>query len=335
MGPYFSACPRHDGSGNDLEDEMTPEQILSHPPLALTREQREFYFDNGYLLVERIVPQEWIDRLTQVTNEMVEQSRSLTKSDAVFDLEPGHTVDEPRLRRLTSPVEQHPTYWEFASKSVVVDLAADLVGPDVKFHHSKLNFKWQSGGEEVKWHQDITYWPHTNYSPLTIGVYLHDVGDDQGPLGAIPVSHKGPLYNQYNDDNQWVGCLGEEDARGIDASTTDYLTGPAGSITIHNCRLVHGSRQNMSDKGRPLLLNIYSSADAFTYTANPLPSKYEGAIVKGKPALWAHHDDRPCLVPPDWSGGYTSLYALQQQEEWDRDQIEKLARQTAQIRRED
>ena len=84
-----------------------------------------------------------------------------------------------------------------------------------------------------------------------------------------------------------------------------------------------------------MLLNIYSSADAFTYTPNPLPSRYEGSIVRGNPAKWAHHDDRPCLVPPDWSGGYTSLYALQQQEDWDSDQIAAVAQQTAQIRREE
>jgi hypothetical protein len=63
---------------------------------------------------------------------------------------------------------------------------ADLVGPDVKFHHSKLNFKWAQGGEGVKWHYDISFWPHTNYSPLTIGTYIHDCGLDQAPLQVLP-----------------------------------------------------------------------------------------------------------------------------------------------------
>jgi ectoine hydroxylase len=314
---------------------MTPEDIIAHKPVVLTQEQREFFFQNGYLLAERIVPQEWVERLLQVTDEMVESSRALEKSDVIFDLEPGHTAQEPRLRRLTSPVEHHPAYWEFASTSVLVDLAADLVGPDVKFHHSKLNFKWAKGGEEVKWHQDIGYWPHTNYSPCTMGVYLHDVGDDQGPLGVVPGSHNGDLYNQYNDEGQWTGCLNEEDSRRFDPEQAAYLPGPAGSVTIHHCRAIHGSKPNHSDVGRPLLLNIYSSADAFTYTANPLPSRYEGAIVRGKPALWAHHDERPCLVPPDWSGGYTSLYAMQQGEQWDEDQLETVAQQTAKIRKEE
>ncbi len=183
---------------------MTPEKILSYEPVVLTEAQRQSYFEKGYLLVERIVPEDWVARLIEITDEMVQRSRSLTESDGIFDLEPGHTVDHPRLRRLSSPVEHHPAYWEFASRSVIVDVAADLVGPDVKFHHSKLNFKWARGGEEVKWHQDITYWPHTNYSPLTIGVYLHDVSDDQGPLAAISGSHNGELFNQYNAAGQWV-----------------------------------------------------------------------------------------------------------------------------------
>jgi ectoine hydroxylase-related dioxygenase (phytanoyl-CoA dioxygenase family) len=300
---------------------MTPEQVLAVESKVLTQAQREFYFEHGYLLLERVVPADWVERLLAVTAGFVEQSRALTRSDAIFDLEPNHTAERPRLRRLTSPVEQHPVYWELASASVLADVAADLVGPDVKFHHSKLNFKWAEGGEEVKWHQDIQYWPHTNYSPLTMGVYLHDVGPEQGPLMVLPGSHDGPLYSLYNDDDAWVGCLSDADVAGLDRSRAVELTGPAGSVTIHNCRTVHSSRRNESDLGRPLLLNVYSAADAFPYTANPLPSRYAGAIVRGQPARWAHHDPRPCLLPPDWSGGYTSLFALQQEESWDEEQL--------------
>jgi len=311
---------------------MTPEEILSHPPLLLSQAQRESYFERGYLLAERVIPDAMVERLRAATAEMVERSRALSRSDQVFDLEPGHTAESPRLRRLTSPVEHHPLYWELASTAPLVDLVADLVGPDVKFHHSKLNFKWAAGGEEVKWHQDISYWPHTNYSPLTVGVYLHDCGPDQGPLGVVPGSHRGELFDQYNERGEWVGCLAAADVARVAVDTADYLTGPSGSVTVHNCRVVHGSRPNLSDQGRPLLLNVFSSADAFPYTANPLPSSHAGRIVRGVAARRAHHDPRPCLVPPDWSGGYTSLFALQQEESWDEEQLDTVARQTREMR---
>ena len=139
----------------------------------------------------------------------MDRSRAITKSDAVWDLEKDHSAQRPRLRRLSAPCDHHPAYWDYVSNTIFADIAADLLGPDVKFHHSKLNFKASEGGTEVKWHQDIQYWPHTNYSPLTIGVYLHDVGPEQGPLRVLPGSHEGPLYSLYNDDDAWVGCLAD------------------------------------------------------------------------------------------------------------------------------
>ena len=177
---------------------MTPEQVLSQRPRVLTQQQREFYFAQGYLLVERAIGQDWIHKLRSATDDLIERSRGVTKSDAVRDLEPGHTSSSPRLRRVSAPIDHHPAFWEYVSQSIIGDIVADLVGPNVKFHHSKLNFKWAQGGEEVKWHYDISFWPHTNYSPLTVGTYIYDCGMDQGPLGVIPGSHRrDELYTQY------------------------------------------------------------------------------------------------------------------------------------------
>ena len=35
---------------------MTPEQVLAQPPRVLSQAQREAYFTDGYLLVERLIP---------------------------------------------------------------------------------------------------------------------------------------------------------------------------------------------------------------------------------------------------------------------------------------
>lgn len=295
---------------------MTPEDILSHEPRVLTQAQRESYFEDGYILLERIVPDDVVERLRAVTEEMVERSKQVAESDAVWDLDEGHSAETPRLRRLSSPNDHHQTYWDYASKSVLADVMCDLVGPDVKFHHSKLNFKWSGGGDEVKWHQDISFWPHTNYSPCTAGTYVYDCGLEQGPLAVLPGSHEHDLYDQYNDKGEWVGCLSPEESAKIDMDKAVFLDGPAGSVTIHNCRTLHYSAANHSDIPRPLLLNVYASADAFPYTHNPLQSKYDQAIIRGERARYAHHDPRPCLQPPDWSGGYTSIFAVQQEEDW-------------------
>ena len=207
-------------------------------------------------------------------------------------------------------MDLHETYWEFSSQSVIVDVVADLIGPDVKFHHSKLNFKAPGGGEEVKWHQDIQFWPHTNYSPLTVGVFLDDVEPGMGNVGFIPGSHNDPLFDQYEGD-EWLGCISEDDLKRLDLESAVFPTGPAGSVTVHNCRTVHGSEPNRSTRERRLLLQTYAAADAFTYTDIVARSPHGDMLIRGEPARWARHDPRPCQVGP---ARYRTIFEVQQRE---------------------
>ena len=115
------------------------------PAAVLTEEQRAAYEQQGWLAVPGLVDGAWLDRLRTVTAEFVEQSRALTESNVLFDLDTGHSAEEPRLRRLSSPTDLHETFWEFSATSVLVDVVVDLIGPNVKFHHSKLNFKAARG----------------------------------------------------------------------------------------------------------------------------------------------------------------------------------------------
>jgi hypothetical protein len=153
---------------------MTPESVLRRPPVMLNQRAREQYFEDGFLIVPGYVGAAWLGRLRAVVAVKIEESRTLTASDDQFDLAPDHTADKPNIRRLRKAVDQHPELWTFAQDSSVVDLIADLLGSDLHFHSSKLNFKWSAGGDAVRWHQDIQAWPHTNFSVLTFGVYLED-----------------------------------------------------------------------------------------------------------------------------------------------------------------
>ena len=128
--------------------------IIERPAKILSQRQREAYFRDGFIGVEGLVGEPWLSRLRDVTNQFIELSRSVQGKDKRFDLEASHSAEEPRIRRLNSPTDFHDTYWEFASQGPFVDVAEDLLGPNIKFHHSKLNFKWSGGGEEVKWQQD-------------------------------------------------------------------------------------------------------------------------------------------------------------------------------------
>ena len=51
---------------------MKVEDILSIKPVILKQEQREFYFENGYLLLEKAINDEWLEKLRATVDELVE-----------------------------------------------------------------------------------------------------------------------------------------------------------------------------------------------------------------------------------------------------------------------
>ena len=291
---------------------MTPEAILAHPPRVLSEAQRRAYFETGFLAAPGLIPSDWLDRLIELSDEFIERSRAVSASDEAFDLGPEHSPARPHVRRLRALVDRHPDFWRFASDSVLADIAADLVGPDVKFHSSKLNYKSPGTGEIVKWHQDIPAWPHTNYSPVTLGVYLGDTPAERGPLTCIAGSHQGPIFVHRDERGAWTGSIRDRDMAAVDRERTRDLTGPAGTVIAINCRTIHASRANATDAVRPVALFVYSAADAFAWMPAPTPTRHTGDIVRGEPAQIAHLDPTPCPVPPDWARqGYGSIFTAQ------------------------
>ncbi len=291
---------------------MKYEDILARPGKVLSQAQRQAYFENGYIALEKFVSADWLARLNTVTSDFIEQSRSVTESNGIFDIEPNHSAEAPRLRRLMTPVDRHPEYAEFGLRGPLIDLAEDLLGPNVKYHHSKLNFKWSDGGEEVKWHQDFPFWPHSNAAPLTIGLYLSDVDAEMGPLGVVPGSHKGRFFTHYDDDGNWTGALRDADIDEAGIDKAEFLSGSAGSITIHNSWMIHGSLPNNSPRPRNLLLHTYSAGDSIVLTNLVEQFEHGDELVRGEAPIAMELEQRSFELPPDWSGGYTSIFALQQ-----------------------
>src|SRR5581483_10884505 len=120
----------------------------------LTREQIAFYEENGFLVVEDIIPQADIARAREVVEEFVERSRAVSHHDAVYDLEPGHSAEQPRVRRLKDPCSLDPIFQKIGFSDAVLDCVAALIGPGIRYQASKLNLKSAAFGSPVEWHQD-------------------------------------------------------------------------------------------------------------------------------------------------------------------------------------
>ena len=166
----------------------------------LTAVQIAAYHRDGYLAVRHVIQGEQLEALRAVTDEFVEQSRRVLSSGAVFDVDPRHTAERPALRRIKNPADNHALYRWVAFESPIPAIVAELIGPDVKFHHSKLNLKGEKIGAPVEWHQDAAFYPHSNDDVLAVGLLLDDATPENGCLAVLPGSHRGPVYDHYEGD---------------------------------------------------------------------------------------------------------------------------------------
>ena len=296
---------------------MLMEEILSHPPQVLHEDQRLSYFRDGYLLLPGFIDNGWIDDLNAELEKFIEASRDIDQSTDNILIEGGHTRSHPRLLRVNQIVDHSQVFWNFATESVLPDIACDLVGPDVKFRESTVNFKWAGGGTEIAWHQDIAFMPHTNLNLFNALVYLDDVEIDQGPLQVIPGSHKGEIFRHYDSAGNWIARVADKDLESLGADKAVSLTGSAGTLVLLHCGTAHYSAENISTKGRPLVFLGYQAADSFCYIPFPRAPKSQGYIVRGRPSRYAQHDPVSLPMPPDWSDGYGSIYEDQKRKELD------------------
>lgn len=225
----------------------------------LTQDQVDFYHEQGYLGVEGVFSEAEVADLQRVTDEFVELSRAHSEHTEAFDLEPGHTAQEPRLRRLKNPIEHHAIYNQAIRKPRVLDIVEQLIGHGIRTNGNKLNLKAAGYGSPVHWHQDIAFYPHTNDDILAVGIAIDDMMLENGPLMVIPGSHKGRIYD-HHQDGIFVGAVTEE-VEGADRAVP--ITLKAGGISIHHARALHASMPNVSDRPRRLLLFQYCAIDAW------------------------------------------------------------------------
>ena len=177
----------------------------------------------------------------------------------------------------------------------MADMVADLIGPDVKFHHCKLNSKLPGTDSRVGFHQDFSYTPHTNDDIVTALLLLDDMTAENGPLTVVPGSHREGQVSLWRD-GAFTGQVAPDVAAAL-APRLVTLTGRAGEVCLMHTALLHGSEPNRSTDRRALYITVYSAADAFMLCPSPLPNRFEGRIVRGRPARVARLEDRLVELP--------------------------------------
>jgi phytanoyl-CoA hydroxylase len=276
----------------------------------LTDAQHAAYRNDGFIVVPGVFSQVEITELRAVTEEFVRASVRVAANDEIYDLEDTHSPAEPRVRRIKTPHAHHDAYKRASRQPAVVAILEELWG-SVRYDTGKLNLKSAGYGAPIEWHQDWAFYPHTNDDLAAVGIMLDDFTPENGPMMVIPGSHHGPIYDHHGPDGRFCGAMDPNDS-GIDYAKAVPCLGPAGSITIHHVRLVHGSATNFSGAERRFLLFQYRAADAWPLLGlKEGIDKFNDQLLVGEPSLAPRLTQVPVRMPLPTAEYQGSIYENQ------------------------
>jgi len=254
---------------------------------VLTQNQIDAFWRDGVLTVENAVSPGQLTAMREEFEGWIEESRAhqndygeTMDGRARFSVEPGHSAKIPALRRVQSPEEVSDVFLNTMRTAQTVDMVADLIGPNLRFHHGKVNSKQPGAATEIKFHQDFSFQPMTNDDLITALLFVDDVTLENGPLEVVPGTHKGPLYSHWHD-GQFTGAVSDE-VLNKHKDNIVRCTGKAGSVCLMHSSLLHGSAPNLSDQPRTLYIATYYAEDAIELSPNHLPSRHTHELVRGE-----------------------------------------------------
>jgi ectoine hydroxylase-related dioxygenase (phytanoyl-CoA dioxygenase family) len=277
----------------------------------ISDEMVQAYRRDGVIVVPEVLGKDTLAKVRSVLTELVAGAASVTEHTDVYDLEPGHTPETPRVRRIKAPQKVHPIFDQIVRSEPIISILTKLIGPGLRLHGSKLNMKSAQYGSPVEWHQDWAFYPHTNDDILAIGVLLDDCDLENGPMLVTPGSHTGPtMWDHHGEDGCFAGLI-DPDLIQDEIKRAVPCIGKAGSMSFHHVRALHGSALNTSDRPRNLLLYEVAASDAWPLMGVKDFAEFDSRLLTGKSVIAPRMTSVPVRMPLPPATRQGSIYETQ------------------------
>jgi len=254
------------------------------------------YVRDGVIVVQQVLDQQLLTALRLKIADLTASAASVNAHNDVYDLEPSHSPQDPRVRRIKLPHKVDPLFYDVVRQPQVIAILKKLLGPNIRLHGSKLNMKSAHYGSPVEWHQDWAFYPHTNDDILAIGVMLDDTDMSNGPMLVTPQTHRGEVWNHHGEDGCFAGMI-DPDLIQNEIKLARPCTGKAGSMSFHHVRALHGSALNTSDRQRNLLLFEVAASDAWPLAGVKDFQEFDSRLLAGGSTITPRVTQVPVRIP--------------------------------------
>src|SRR5688572_23822427 len=98
----------------------------------LSADQLAAYRRDGIVMVENVADEAMLAAMRRALADLIAKSASVTQHDDIYDLEPDHTPENPRLRRIKQPHLHHPVFSAFRTSEPLLGILKQLLGPNIR-----------------------------------------------------------------------------------------------------------------------------------------------------------------------------------------------------------
>ena len=204
-----------------------------------------------------------------------------TPNGTLFIPAPGGYERDKQIMVLAVNYQTSAAFFQSAFDATAADIVEAILGPNVEIYgNGQCLYKEPVGGHPKHLHQDSAYFEHRYQGPVGILNYVVNTDLVNGALHVVPGSHRlGQL--KHIDTFSHLGLAEDE----WPWESALPVSGQAGDSIFFNVKTVHGSKQNMSDKPRPVFINRYRRTDDYviiggTTTANRAESEKRAAAAE-------------------------------------------------------
>ena len=163
--------------------------------VMLDPEQKQFFADNGYLLLKGFYGCEEMAEMRRQYHELVTEIETQPKNVKYSFMDPlaDYAPDAFNPRNVIGIMDQTLAgdYWfDQFTEPRIVSAMVDLLGPNLDFHNGKIRNKPPGFTCDQSWHQDWPYERHTEPDLAAAITYLDATDFEAGATEAVPGSHR-------------------------------------------------------------------------------------------------------------------------------------------------
>jgi len=211
--------------------------------LRIGRDHLRQYQDEGYVLLDGAISEEFLDLLRVECDAAIYEQNSEMDRRACDTLNLSH---RDARYFIFLPSQTRPVLKKIIFSRLMAEICQATIGNEIYFFWDQFIAKARDQKSTFSWHQDSGYVDHPHKPYVNIWIPLDDVDEDNGTISILPFSRAGAKQKVPHHINETSGDR-------IGYAGTDpgeFIKCGAGSMLVFSSVTLHRSSMNNTDSMR-------------------------------------------------------------------------------------